>query len=210
MPSAWFTHLAVVLIVVACPGFAGAPARAQSAGGSFGAGPRMSFVRGSAELETPSSRYSGGQLRARLSDRTALEVSLDYRAETNESLTERIRDYPIQGSLLLYPVRSAMSMYVLGGAGWYSQRIDTLADELVIESQTTRTMGYHAGLGGEITIGSRVGIHLDYRYTMIRFGDAPADAEAGVLPIPGLTDVQRKLKLSHQGSMWTTGLTVYF
>jgi opacity protein-like surface antigen len=209
MPA--FRRFVVGLLMAFGSGALAAPALAQGAPArSFGAGPRISFVRGSADLDSPSARYSGGQLRARLSEKTALEVSLDYRAQVNESLTERVRDYPVQGSLLLYPVRSALSVYLLGGAGWYSQRVDSLVNDLVVESQTTRTMGYHAGLGGEIMIASRVGVHLDYRYTMIRFGDPEAASQPGALPIPGLTEVQRRLKLSHQGSMWTSGLTVYF
>ena len=187
------------------------PPRAGAQERAFGIGPRFSFVRGAAEVEGSAARFSGGQLRARLSPRTALELSLDYRSYVNDSLNERLRDYPVQGSLLLYPVRSTLAPYLLGGVGWYSQRVDTLVDNLVVDSATTRTFGYHAGLGGELRLGSRASVHLDYRYTKIRFGDSGgADTEPGAIPIPGLFGLQEKLKLSHEGSMWTSGLTIFF
>ena len=177
--------------------------------GAFGIGPRFSFVRGDLRPDVGSSRYSGGLIRASLSKRVSLEASIDYRSHLNESLTERVRNYPIQGSLLLYPVKSTLSPYVLFGIGWYSQRVDQINIDTVIEPVTTRTTGYHAGLGGEMRIGSRTAVHLDYRYTFIRFG-ASENSEAGAIPVPGLDGLQERLKLSHQGSMWTTGVTVYF
>jgi hypothetical protein len=169
----------------------------------------MAVVRGNVEAETSSERYTGGLLRAHLSPRTAVELALDWRTVTNESLTERTRDYPFQGSLLLYPVRTPLAPYLLGGVGWYSQRIETLGVEKeVLDSATTRTFGYHAGFGGELRLGRHAAAHLDYRYTFIGFGD---DEEAGDESSGGfasaLTD---KLRLSHEGSMWTGGLTIYF
>jgi opacity protein-like surface antigen len=191
-------------------GLAG-PADAQS----LGLGPRLSLVRGDVDAGTSAERFTGGMLRARLSPRTALELSLDYRSTTNEIATERVREYPFQGSLLLYPVRGGLSPYVLGGLGWYSQRLDTLVNDKVNESTTTRKFGYHAGLGAEIELGRHAALHVDYRYTFIRFGadesGTESNAAAAAAPtfrIPGvsyLTD-----RLSHDGSMWTGGLTIYF
>jgi hypothetical protein len=57
-------------------------------------------------------------------------------------------------------------------------------------------------------MGRRATLHLDYRYTFIGFGGDESDP--GVLPLPGLGGLQDKLNLSHDGSMWTTGLTIYF
>ena len=177
--------------------------------GTLGIGPRFSFVRGNVRQDVGSSRYSGGVLRAALSRRVSLELSLDYRSHLNDSLTERVRNYPVQGSLLMYPVKSTLSPYLVFGAGWYSQRVEQVDSDSVIEPVTTRTVGYHAGMGGEIRVGRRTAVHLDYRYTFIRFGTSE-DSSPGAIPLPGLGALQDRLKLSHQGSMWTTGVTVYF
>lgn len=176
---------------------------------SFGIGPRFAFVRGDVNSDA-STRYSGGLLRLRPSPRTALEISLDYRNHLNESGTERIKDYPIQGSLLLYPVRATVSPYLLGGIGWYRQRVDTLADDLVVDSTTSSKTGYHAGIGSDLWFGRRATLHVDYRYTFIGRQNDDADAASGAVPVPGLGALQDRLRLSHKGSMWTTGLTVYF
>ena len=175
---------------------------------SVGLGPRLSFVR--ADIDTKhATRVSGGVLRLRTSPKTALEVSVDYRSHLNENLTERIKDYPIQGSLLLYPARTVVAPYLVGGIGWYSQKVDTLQDDQVIASTTTRKTGYHAGLGAELSIGRHATIHADYRYTFIGFGH-DADTAPAAVPIPGLRGLQDRLGLSHKGSMWTAGVTVYF
>ena len=66
-------------------------------------------------------------------------------------------------------------------------------------------MGYHAGFGAELRAHRRVGLYGDYRYTMIGFGD---DDDSGFLPgwIPG----SERLKLSHEGSVFTWGALFYF
>jgi hypothetical protein len=186
---------------------------------ALGVGPRLALVRGDVDAGTGTQRFTGGVLRARVSPRTALELSIDYRSETNEALTERIRDYPVQGSLLLYLVRSGVSPYLLGGVGWYSQRVETLNDRRVETASGTRTFGYHAGLGGEIRAGRRAAIHMDYRYTFIHFGAGDETGTTGPtagagsatgFSVPGLSFVADRLRLSHEGSMWTGGVTIYF
>jgi hypothetical protein len=185
------------------------PASASAQG--FGLGGRLSLMRGDAQLEPAASRLAGGLLRAGISRRMALELALDYRSETNETLTERLREYPIQGSLLLYPMRGPLAPYLLGGLGWYSQRLDVLSGQEVVESGTTRLFGYHAGLGGELRLGRHAALHADYRYTFIRFGTEDAEGgEPGAIPIPGTIGLQERLRLSHRGSMWTGGVTMYF
>lgn len=187
---------------------AGAPAFAQ--GGAVGVGVRVSLVRGDAAVVETADRYTGGFLRARLSPHSGLELALDYRSQVNADLTERLRDLPIQASWLVYPVRAAIAPYLLVGIGWYAQRVDVLADGVPVESRTARKVGYHAGLGGELRLGRRVGLHGDYRYTFIGLGSDEAGREPGAVPIPGLDGLQRRLGLSHKGSMWTWGATVYF
>jgi hypothetical protein len=73
------------------------------------------MVRSDVAADTGSARFTGGQIRARLSQRTAIEISLDPRSETFELLNERVRQYPLQASLLLYPIRCVVSPHLLGG-----------------------------------------------------------------------------------------------
>ena len=176
----------------------------------IGVGFRFSFVRSADEavVETDRLRFNGAIFRGRLSPRTAVELSLDYHSQTD--LVLRTRDIPVQGSLLLYPVRRVISPYLLGGVGWYTRRIDALADGAVLDGTKETRFGSHAGLGGELEIGRRVTVHLDYRYTFLGFGNDDETKAAGAVPIPGLIGLQDKAGLSHEGSMWTTGVTFYF
>jgi opacity protein-like surface antigen len=181
-----------------------------TAAAEVGLGPRFTLVRGATGTDAGSDRYTGGVLRVRTSPRAAIELALDWRTAINASLTERTRDLPFQASLLLYPVSSTISPYVLGGIGWYSQRIETLDGEnRVLTSATSRTFGYHAGFGGELRAGRHAAIHLDYRYKFVRTPDEPTDTTAGS-GIPLVSSVTDKLHLSRSGSMWTGGLTLYF
>jgi outer membrane protein with beta-barrel domain len=187
------------------------PCRAQG----IGIGGRFSLVRGDVQAEASAERFTGGQIRAWLSKRAAIELSLDRRIQSNEALTERVRDYPLQASVLLTPVRSTFAPYVLGGMGWYTHRVDQLAGKQVVESTTTRRVGSHAGFGAEMRFGRRAALHADYRYTFLRFGAADplrSDTIAGAIAkshLAGSTSGARFLP-SYQGSMWTTGLTIYF
>lgn len=178
-----------------------APAAAQ--GQSFGIGGRISFIRADVDdEETESQRFFGGQIRARVSPRSALELSLDLHTETDPTETVRVRQLPIQASLLLYPVRSVFSPYVLGGAGWYSTRVELLAGDETVTSETTREFGWHAGIGAELRMGPHAGLHGDYRFTFLDFGDDDdEDEDEGLLT---------RFLPSNRGSMWTVGLTLYF
>ena len=84
-------------------------ASAVAQDGAFGIGGRFAMIRGDAQADTSAERFTGGQIRARLSKRTAVELSLDIKTVRSTDLTVRTRDFPIQGSLLLYPVRAALS-----------------------------------------------------------------------------------------------------
>jgi opacity protein-like surface antigen len=169
---------------------------------SFGIGARMSMIRGDVDADTSAQRFTGGQIRARVSPRTAIEVALDIHTETNEALTERVRQLPLQASLLLFPVRAPFAPYALGGGGWYSTRVETLLDNETVASESSRKFGWHAGFGAELRLGAHAGAHADYRYTFLKFGDDETDGE-------GETGISRFLP-SYQGSMWTAGLTFYF
>jgi hypothetical protein len=176
---------------------------------TLGVGAHLAFVRGdSASPDTASAMYYGALVRARTSPHTALELTIDYRNKTDAAQTTKTRDVPIQASLLLYGPRTPLSFYLLGGVGWYNQRVEVLNSQLSTTATSTSKMGYHAGLGGELELGKHATLHVDYRYTLIHLGQN--EGQAGAVPIPGTTDLQQKLKLSHEGSMWTMGVTVYF
>ncbi|MEX2272312.1 MAG: outer membrane beta-barrel protein [Vicinamibacterales bacterium] len=175
-------------------------------------GPRMSFVKPDPALGTVSDRYTGGALRLKLSPRTSIELAMDWRSTTSDDATVRVSDYPFQGSLMVYPLRAAISPYVLGGIGWYSQRMEALSGAEVLSQQTVRRRGYHGGLGGDLKLGKRASLFADYRYTFLRFGDDAADGEhgAGAFALPGAGSLLGNLRMSHEGSMWTGGLVVNF
>lgn len=182
--------LAVVLTAV--------PAAAQTSG--FGIGPRLTFVRGG-DPDADSQRFTGAAIRLG-GGKTALELAMDFRSSVGDDLTERIKDYPIQASLLVFPIRTRLAPYLVGGLGWYSQRVETLGP-VQTEAQTTRKVGYHAGVGGELGLHRRFGIYGDYRYTFIRFG---GEDSSSLINLP----LVNRLKMAHEGSMFTWGANFYF
>jgi len=192
--------------------FVAAPCAAQ-----VGVGARISGVHDETQIDpdATSQRLYGLQLRGRVSPRVGLELSIDRRSETSLDETTRVREYPVQGSLILFPLKSSFSPYFLGGVGWYTHILDDMSGEKVIESITTRQFGYHAGFGAELRMGKHAGLHGDYRYTMLHFGDSDADVNpAGSLATPvtgfGLSGLYSRFLPSYDGSMWTAGFTVYF
>ena len=65
----------------------------------------------------------GGTMRLRTSPHIAIEGALDHRSRTSEDLTARVRETPIQGSLLVFPVKAALAPYCsAGSAGTASRR----------------------------------------------------------------------------------------
>jgi hypothetical protein len=190
-----------------------APALAEAQSGGVGIGPRITFVRGTADLPDGAERFNGGAIRLG-GGRTALEIAMDFRSGVTGDLTERIKDYPIQASLLLFPIRSRIAPYLIGGVGWYSQHVERLGStQTVEEAETTRKMGYHGGFGAELRVHKHVGLYGDYRYTMIRFGeqeDLGTTTSQSTSTLPRWIPFAERLKMSHEGSMFAWGATFYF
>ena len=92
----------------------------------IGIGPRISFVRGTDGRDVDSQTYFGGALRLG-GGKAVLELALDYRSETTADELRKVTDYPFQASLIVFPIRSAFAPYLIGGVGWYSQKIEQLA-----------------------------------------------------------------------------------
>ena len=209
-------RLAVAMVVAgsamtAVPAWAQAQA-AQARSATFGIGPRFSFVRGNLAAGTPASKLVGGTVRLVTGGHTAIEGSLDYRAYTNDAGTERVREKPMQGSLLLFITRSALAPYLAGGIGAYSQIHDTINSAgLVTATTTERRIGWHLGAGAEIKIAKHTAFFADYRFRFVKFGQ-PTSSNQTPITIPGTSVVPAlsNVRLSHEGSMWTSGVAFYF
>jgi hypothetical protein len=170
-----------------------------------GVGPRISQVRSDAPGAADRTRLFGGTLRIMSSKHVAIEGTIDYRSETDVTGTLRMRETPIQGSLLFFPIRRVFSPYVLGGMGLYTRRFETLGvTGSVQDTVTERTTGMHLGVGAEMFVVPQAALFLDYRWRFVRFGDPGPDEEP--IDIPVLDSV----KLSHRGSMWSGGVAFYF
>jgi opacity protein-like surface antigen len=186
----------IVSVVVSAALFAN-PSIAAAQG--FGVGARMAWVTADSEVDVDRVRFIGGQIRL-LSQRWGLEVSMDRESESFELLNQKVTETPIQASLLLRMAGGKVSPFLLGGPGWYRRKVELIdgPDEPDLESTE---FGWHAGGGLEILPSRHFGIHGDYRYTFLDFGDDDEEEDEGFIGglLPG-----------HRGSMWTLGVTFYF
>jgi hypothetical protein len=195
--------LAPILLAAGLVAVVPAPAAAQ-----LGVGPRLSWTN--PDVTVPglgSDRSIGAAIRAALSMRLGAELSFDYGHATDPATGLRVRTIPVQASVLLYPLRSRLSIYLLGGYGWYYRRFEPAPGTSGVAFSDRRT-GWHTGLGGELIFGRHLGAYLDYRYLFVHHNE-DVGASGGV-PIPWTGGVQGDLHLSHEGSAWTTGVTIYF
>lgn len=188
-------------------------------GPGLGIGPRITFQTGDSAVPNSSVlRVLGGQVKLRLTSKTEVELSADYQSSLDATLRERVKSLPLQASVLVFPIRSVISPYVLGGVGWYRQSIFNAGNTIAI-----RELGFHGGVGAEVRVGKRIAVHGDYRYNHIRFGDptspgespssaaiAPSTVATAISLLPKLTALRESLKVSHHGSMWNWGLTFFF
>jgi opacity protein-like surface antigen len=184
------------MVLIALAGSA-VPAAAQG----FGIGGRFAWVRSDVNVDVDSVRFVGGQIRLG-GGRFGVEVSLDRHSETFEELNQKVVETPIQASLLLRLSSGTLSPYLLGGPGWYKRSVEPAEgpDDVDVKVSTT-DFGWHAGGGLEIKLGRHAGVHGDYRYTFLDFGDDDEDEDEGFI---------RGLLPGYKGSMWTLGFSVYF
>ena len=191
------TRYAIVSLVLSAAVLA-TPSIANAQG--FGIGGRMAWVTADSDADIDSVRFIGGQIRM-LGPRWGVEVSLDHNSEEFELLNQKVSETPIQTSLLLRLASGSVSPFLLGGAGWYKRKVEPIDGPDDLEEKSTE-FGWHAGGGLEIFAGRHVGIHGDYRYTFLDFGDDDEeDDDDGFI---------RGLLPGHRGSMWTVGVTFYF
>ena len=192
----------------------------------LGIGPRFSMIRGDLATNTPSTTFFGGTLRLNTSKNVGLEGSLDFRTALDPAKTQRLRETPLQGSVLIYPFRSVLSPYGLGGFGIYTRTYDLLGPGgVIVATAQERKTGMHLGFGGELRVAKHAVAYVDYRYRFVKFGNGSSStASSGTSSsttntsansaamnallgsIPGLS----LLKFSHEGSMWTGGVAFVF
>jgi hypothetical protein len=204
------TRRAVVTAVLTA-GLTAGPAVASAQ--SFGIGPRLSFVRGDLATATPAQRLIGGTIRLVTSPHTALEGAIDYRSELSPDGTSRQRDTPITGSLWLFPFRTVVSPYFGGGIGLYTHSVDALGPAgQVTATAIDKKVGWHMGGGVEIRLAKHAAIYADYRYRFVKFGSSTPEAADTPVAIPVVSSIPGfdKLNITHQGSMWASGMAFYF
>jgi len=198
-----------VLGVMLAPGAAGAQ--------MIGVGPRFSLVRGDLETNTPTSRFMGGTARLKLSGKLTLEGALETKTTWNTDRTQRVRETPMQASILVFPIRAVLAPYALGGLGVYTRAYDVMGTGgVVTQTADERKIGAHFGFGAEIQVGRHAVFYTDYRYRFVKFGNdpetlvSPDNSQSAVTrllrSVPGLG----QLNMSHQGSMWTAGVAFVF
>lgn len=191
------TRYTIACIILLAPLMAD-PSSATAQG--FGIGGRFAWVTADSEADVDSVRFTGGQIRL-MSSRWGLEVSMDRHSESFDLVNEKVTQTPIQASLLLRLGGRSVSPFLLAGPGWYKTKIEPIEgpDDADLEIEESE-FGWHAGGGLEILLGRHFGIHGDYRYTFLDFGDDDEEDEGFI----------RGLLPGHRGSMWTLGATIYF
>ncbi|HEY7171257.1 MAG TPA: outer membrane beta-barrel protein [Vicinamibacterales bacterium] len=161
----------------------------------FGLGARFAWVKHDVNVDVDSVRFSGLLMRA-MGDRAGLELSFDRHTEEFPLTNEKVKETPIQASLVLRLASGGFAPYLLGGPGWYKRTVEPIAG--AEDSGTSSTeFGWHAGGGLEILAGRHVGIHGDYRYTFLGGGEKHEGLIGSLLP-------------GYKGSMITLGATLYF
>jgi hypothetical protein len=204
----------------------------------FGIGARMVWVTGAdSPLQDSSSssstKLTGVFMRLRASKRVGLEVSYDWRTARDAENTIEVKSTPITVSGLFYLLKGPIAPYVAVGAGWYKTRVELLNPGTATPTTTTTSntaettkFGYHTGFGGELFMGKHASIFVDYRYTFVDIsgfggilGTATSLLGGGLgslfstmTGIGGNTATGNPSipSASHLGSMWTTGVTLYF
>jgi opacity protein-like surface antigen len=184
-------HVLVPLLALGALFATALPLSAQG----FGVGARFAWVKHDVNVDVDSVRFSGLLLRA-MGDRAGIELSLDRHTEEFELTNERVKETPIQASLVVRLASGSFAPYFLGGPGWYKRTVEPIAGAGNSGNSSTE-FGWHAGGGLEILAGRHVGVHGDYRYTFLGGGDKQVAIIGGLLP-------------GYKGSMFTLGATVYF
>ncbi|MDH4079924.1 MAG: porin family protein [Nitrospira sp.] len=136
--------------------------------------------------------FGGGQVRIHPFHFLAVEGSVDYR-RTDINAT-KVRTFPVQGSVLLYPFGTKrLSPFILGGAGWYFTNVEGPGDF----DKTQHRFGAHAGGGLQLFLTEYVSLDGTYRHIWLEKIESQ-DASL------------RGKRFEDNGHMVTFGLNVHF
>ena len=110
--------------------------------------------------------------------RTALELSLDVRTETQRR-PDRARHAtcPSRRRCCCFPPAARSRPIVLGGAGWYFQRVESCSTATWSNPRPPASSAGTAASAPSSALGRHVGVHADYRYTFLHFGDDDDDED---------------------------------
>lgn len=136
--------------------------------------------------------FGGGQVRIHPFHFLAIEGSVDYRR--TEINSTKVRTFPVQGSVLLYPLGiKRLSPFILGGAGWYFTNVEGPGDF----DKTQHRFGAHAGVGLQLFLTEYVSLDGTYRHIWLEKIESK-DASL------------RDKRFEDNGHMVTFGLNLHF
>ena len=143
--------------------------------------------------EGPDRWFGGAQLRVHPSHYFAIEGSADYRRDEFDGGT-KTHTYPVQGSLLIYPIGTTrLAPFILGGGGWYFTSVDGPGGF----SDTQHRFGGHVGGGLQLFVTNHFSIDSTYRHIWLERVESKNAS---------LDDK----KFDDTGHMVTIGLNVHF
>ena len=103
--------------------------------------------------------FGGAQVRIHPIKFLAVEGSVDYRR--NDFGDTRVHSYPVQGSLMIYPLGlKRIAPFILGGGGWYFTSVTGPGDF----DDTQQRFGGHVGGGVQVFISKHFSADASYRH----------------------------------------------
>ncbi|QPD04419.1 MAG: hypothetical protein Nkreftii_002193 [Candidatus Nitrospira kreftii] len=136
--------------------------------------------------------FGGAQVRVHPIRFLAVEGSVDYRR--NDFGETRVHSYPVQGSLMIYPLGlKRISPFILGGGGWYYTTVTGPGNF----DDTQHRFGGHVGGGLQVFINKHFSADASYRHIWL---------EKVQSKDVSLVDK----KFDDTGHMITVGLNVHF
>ncbi|MDR4469429.1 MAG: outer membrane beta-barrel protein [Nitrospira sp.] len=103
--------------------------------------------------------FGGAQVRVHPIRFLAVEGSVDYRR--NDFGDTRVHSYPVQGSLMIYPLGlKRIAPFILGGGGWYFTSVTGPGDF----DDTQQRFGGHVGGGVQVFISKHFSADASYRH----------------------------------------------
>jgi opacity protein-like surface antigen len=141
-------------------------ARQQRGGpGNFSLGAIAGYVR---VRDADEGTWHGGIVaRYQMGPMMAVEGSISFHQEEFADGDIKVTSYPVQVSLLLYPLPGqGFRPYGLAGATWSYTRFD-YSSSLGGGDETDKQFAFHLGAGAEISLGARFTIFADYRWLFL-------------------------------------------